>query len=101
MQDVPKLAGKPLPNERRIYDWTLSPKDGAWVPWESTLGAAEIPQGARFSDIIVPTKDMARYTFLLDTAVRHGQPILLTGPTGGVLSLLTFTRLAWACLPTA
>ena len=82
MQDAPKLVGKPLPTEQRIYDWTLSKADGGWVSWESTLAQAEIPAGARFSDIIVPTKDMARYTFLFDIAIRHGQPILFTGPTG-------------------
>ena len=52
------------------------------MSWESTLAQAEIPAGARFSDIIVPTKDMARYTFLFDIAIQHGQPILFTGPTG-------------------
>lgn len=41
-----------------------------------------IPEGSKFSSIIVPTKDSARYTFLLDTAIKHNQPVLFVGPTG-------------------
>jgi hypothetical protein len=41
-----------------------------------------IPPGSPFSSIIVPTKDSARYTFLLDLSVRNNYPILFCGPTG-------------------
>mmetsp|Transcript_2160 Transcript_2160/g.5381 ORF Transcript_2160/g.5381 Transcript_2160/m.5381 type:complete len:135 (+) Transcript_2160:174-578(+) len=32
--------------------------------------------------IIVPTIDTVRYTYLVDIAMQHKQPILLVGPTG-------------------
>ena len=53
-----------------------------WQSWAQTLGPVQISADAKFSDIIVPTKDSARYTFLLDIALKHGHPILFVGPTG-------------------
>lgn len=50
--------------------------------WSALLPPASIPAGARFTDIIVPTKDSARYTFLLAAALRQGYPLLLVGATG-------------------
>lgn len=54
----------------------------SWVLWTDTLPKLDIPAGSQFSDIIIPTKDSARYTFLLDTALQHGHPMLFVGPTG-------------------
>ena len=53
-----------------------------WQSWAQTLGPVQISADAKFSDIIVPTKDSARYTFLLHIALKHGHPILFVGPTG-------------------
>ena len=50
--------------------------------WSEQLPAPQIPPGAQFPDIIIPTKDSARYTFLLAAALRHGYPLLFVGPTG-------------------
>ena len=53
-----------------------------WQSWAQMQGPVQISADAKFSDIIVPTKDSARYTFLLDIALKHGHPILFVGPTG-------------------
>ena len=50
--------------------------------WSELLPAPQIPAGAQFPDIIIPTKDSARYTFLLAAALRQGYPLLFVGPTG-------------------
>jgi hypothetical protein len=50
--------------------------------WSTLLPPASIPAGARFTDIIVPTNDSARCTFLLAAALRQGYPLLLVGSTG-------------------
>ncbi len=52
-------------------------------PWSALLPPLSIPAGAQFTDdIIIPTKDSARYTFLLAAALRQGYPILFVGSTG-------------------
>ena len=38
--------------------------------------------GQKLKDVIVPTTDTARYTYLMDLALRNGVPMLLVGPTG-------------------
>lgn len=42
----------------------------------------EIAEDASFDQIIIPTKDQQRYTFLLDKAILYGSPVLMVGGTG-------------------
>lgn len=68
---------------------------GRWQTWSDTLAPISIPPDARFSDIIVPTKDSARYTFLLDVALKHGMPILFVGMTGQEEQVLFLVMTCW------
>lgn len=43
-----------------IYDYVFCKETSTWILWTSTLSNIDIPAGAEFSDIIVPTKDSAR-----------------------------------------
>ncbi|KAK9828903.1 hypothetical protein WJX72_002692 [[Myrmecia] bisecta] len=81
-KEHPALLVPMMPDTGTVYDYTFNKDTGRWQAWADTLGEVVIPEGAGFSDIIVPTKDSARYTFLLDTAIRHQQPIYFVGPTG-------------------
>lgn len=65
----------------------FSLKCGWWQPWSELLPAPQIPAGAQFPDIFIPTKDSARYTFLLAAALRQGYPLLFIGPTGPSFSV--------------
>lgn len=57
-------------------------RSGKWAPWMSADVQVEIPPGTKFSQIMVPTVDTARYTFLLDLLIRQNRHVLLVGPTG-------------------
>ena len=78
----PCLTAPMMPDSSSVYNFTFNKNRAEWQAWSDTLAPATIPAGSDFSDIIVPTQDSARYTFLLDTALRHAQPILFVGPTG-------------------
>ena len=82
-----ELQCPPLPAEGSVYDVVLSCAPGkpvAWQQWTDIVTNEQrlIPAGTSFSQIIVPTSDSARYTYLLDLAVQHGYPCVVVGPTG-------------------
>lgn len=78
----PRLTAPMMPSSSSVYNFSFNKDRAEWQAWSDTLPSATIPAGSDFSEIIVPTQDSARYTFLLDTALRHTQPILFVGPTG-------------------
>lgn len=47
------------------------PPPSRWVLWTDTIPQLEIPAAAQFSDIIIPTKDSARYVCLHSLAQTH------------------------------
>lgn len=53
-----------------------------WKLWNDTIESFEIQPNTKFNDIIVPTIDTQRYTYLLDTLILHGKQILFVGQTG-------------------
>lgn len=74
----------PIPTLGTMYDYLFVVNDdiGIWKPWLSTIEVSPIENNAEFSSIVVPTKDTARYSYLLELLVLHGFPFLLVGPTG-------------------
>jgi len=77
---VPTLICSMIPAEggASVYDFLFNKKILAWQAWADTIESAAIPEGAQFSEIIVPSKDSARYTFLMYT--------LLPVPVGPTIS---------------
>lgn len=55
----------------------------AWIRWVDTIEENPVisPQ-IKFSEITIPTKDTARYNFLMDLLIPNGMPFLFVGPTG-------------------
>ncbi|KAJ3389327.1 Dynein heavy chain 7, axonemal [Entophlyctis sp. JEL0112] len=67
-----------------VYDYVFDKVDGGiWRPWVDTIDSNfAIPPKAKYDDIMVPTLDTARYSFLLKTLATHFKPVLFVGPTG-------------------
>ena len=79
-----QMWAKFIPEEATCFEYVFLQTTHKWVLWTDTIHKDEtkISPTAEFSQIIVPTLDTARYTFLLDILLRHDRPVLFVGPTG-------------------
>ncbi len=78
--------------EDPIYDFHFSMDQPAqWKRWEPTKYEAPVPYS--FSEILVPTIDSTRYTYLLHKLIEKRAPVLFIGESG-VAKVRHHTRLA-------
>ena len=85
--EIPQLIGKvecPIPPEGLVYDYLYEFKGrGKWTPWLELIKDKTVdPNIKRLSDIIVPTMDTVRYSYLMDVMITHGRAVMFVGPTG-------------------
>lgn len=82
---VPKELGKletPFPAEHSTYDFFFEQKArGQWHHWNDLVRNMEI-KTKKIREMLVPTMDTARYTYLMDLCIAHSRPIMFVGPTG-------------------
>eukprot|EP01012_Entosiphon_sulcatum_P008694 TRINITY_DN14772_c0_g1_i1.p1 TRINITY_DN14772_c0_g1~~TRINITY_DN14772_c0_g1_i1.p1 ORF type:complete len:4302 (+),score=681.03 TRINITY_DN14772_c0_g1_i1:35-12907(+) len=90
-----KFLGQ-LPDKRTLFEYVFQRENGGrWVDWMDTIPEFKIPERAKFHEIIVPTTDTARYSFLLSRGVQFCQPFLFCGDTGtGKTMMIKDTLLA-------
>ncbi|EDO37961.1 predicted protein [Nematostella vectensis] len=84
---IPTLVGKiesPIPPEGMVYDYLFERKNrGNWLQWTKLIKSTSLGgKGTRINDIIVPTMDTARYSYLMDLMIHNNKPLLFVGPTG-------------------
>ncbi|MFT7804825.1 dynein heavy chain 12, axonemal [Arapaima gigas] len=67
-----------------VYDYFYEFKGkGRWIHWNEAIKNVSLGDSkTKVQDIIVPTIDTIRYTYLMDLCISHGVPILFVGPTG-------------------
>jgi len=77
-----KLSNQ-IPKKGLVYDYVFHREAQRWMHWSETLPTNyRIPIERSFQEILVPTLDSARYSFLLDTFIQARKPTLYVGPTG-------------------
>lgn len=85
---MPAIIGKfdtQLPEQGLVYYYFYEIKGrGNWSPWTHLLRGQELTpdKSVNVQNIIVPTMDTARYTYLMDICIKNKRPILFVGPTG-------------------
>ncbi|XP_030888189.1 dynein heavy chain 12, axonemal [Leptonychotes weddellii] len=84
---VPESVGKwecQFDEKGLVYDYMYELKNrGRWLHWNELIKSTNLGEKrVRIQDIIVPTMDTIRYTFLMDLSITFAKPLLFVGPTG-------------------
>ncbi|XP_029456789.1 LOW QUALITY PROTEIN: dynein heavy chain 12, axonemal [Rhinatrema bivittatum] len=84
---IPAAVGKwecPFDDKGLVYDYMYELKArGRWVHWNESIKSTNLGgKNTKIQDIIVPTMDTIRYTFLLDLCIQYNKSLLFVGPTG-------------------
>ncbi|RVE70747.1 hypothetical protein OJAV_G00066880 [Oryzias javanicus] len=74
----------PINEKGLVYDYFYEFKEkGRWIHWNDTIENINLGNiNTKVQEIIVPTIDTARYTYLMDLCISQGIPLLFVGPTG-------------------
>ncbi|KAE8293583.1 Dynein heavy chain 7 [Larimichthys crocea] len=84
---IPATVGKwecPVDEKGLVYDYSYEFKGkGRWVHWNDAIKNVDLgDKNTKVQEIIVPTIDTVRYTYLMDLCISYGVPLLFVGPTG-------------------
>lgn len=60
---------------------------GQWKHWNDLIKTSQIPATQKIKDILVPTVDTIRYTYLMDICIKHQRFVVCNG-RGNLLSIL-------------
>ena len=71
-----------FPAEGYVFDYAFNFEEGTWVPWMDTITPYQYNSKAEFSELIIPTLDSVRCTYLFDLLVSHKKHVLMVGDTG-------------------
>ncbi|XP_056267415.1 dynein axonemal heavy chain 1 [Pseudoliparis swirei] len=85
-----------FPEEGLVYDYALDDagisnfeddeeneeRKVQWVSWMKSAKSVVITPETHYADIIVPTADTVRMSFLMDMLLTNKKPVLCIGPTG-------------------
>lgn len=98
-----------FPNHGLVYDYSLD--DGGvsrkqddddeehkagevkWVSWMTGVAMPSIPPEMNYSDIIIPTLDLVRGSFVLEMLLTNNKKVLCVGPTGSGKTLCVANKL--------
>lgn len=81
-KEKPFKFTEPLPDKDTVFDFVFDKSKRKWTNWTMLVQKPQIAENSLFAEIIIPTVDTVRYTYLLDQLVRNDKQVLFVGPTG-------------------
>lgn len=69
-------------HEETWYDYYLDIEHKIWIPWSTLVTEYEHNPNTKFNEILVPTVDSTRVTWLLNLMTTVKRPVILIGETG-------------------
>jgi dynein heavy chain len=98
----PQLAPK-LPSEGQVYDYWLDADTVQFVHWDKRVAPFTYDIRTPYFNLLVPTADTTKFTFLLNTLLAKNNNVLFIGETGVGKSVIVqeFMNAAARAHPTA
>jgi dynein heavy chain len=87
------VSKKGIPMLSSYYDYFFNVKSKEFELWTSLYSAFEINQNLAYHEIIIPTKDSERSTYLTKMLLTNNHHVMLPGPTGTGKSINSYNLL--------
>lgn len=73
-----------IPPSNTVYDffYDMKPKEKTFKPWSTKVAAFEYDKEASFFDLMVPTADTQRHSFVLEVLLTGQKACFFTGESG-------------------
>jgi len=65
-----------------LFGFFYSLEEQAWIPWMQTIPKYDVPRGAKYEEIVVPSVDSVRLVYIFQLLVTNDKHVLCPGPTG-------------------
>ena len=75
------------PLTHMLHDQQYDVAENKWKPWSDYISTAPIPANMKYEEIVVPTIDTVRYSYLFRKLLTNDKHVLVVGPTGTGKSL--------------
>jgi len=82
VKELMQKGGIEFPNEGKIYDYAFIQKEKVWKPWRDLLEKFELDTKRNYIDVMVPTVDSIKSTFIIKMLTLNNKHVLTVGPTG-------------------
>ncbi|KAJ3091389.1 Dynein heavy chain 10, axonemal [Quaeritorhiza haematococci] len=92
--NAPVSLGQLPGNERSLYDYHFDVTQSQWLSWNHYVPAYEYRRDTPFHEILVPTLDTVRHTWLLENLMAIKRPVLFVGEVGTskTVTILNYLR---------
>ena len=71
-----------LPPSETVYDYFVDLKDNEFKNWKTIVPDFVYEEGMSYFDMVVPTADTVRFSYVMKSLIEINKPVFITGVTG-------------------